>query len=195
MVRILNVTLLLIAIVGGVFVLRSRSQYDVTSCEYARLTTEVGRLSIIDETKIQALALPTGDPLDFQWQVYLPPKFDGRWKTQSDGGSSTSSMRSQEARTELVRVRFRKIDGQWFVWHKSNHGSGTSTLQHGELFEKPETLNVLQFAQRAMEVAESGKVTTLLKITAPAAQGREELIFTVQFGSHDAWAKQSAKGP
>lgn len=195
MVRILNITLLLITIVGGVFVLRSHSQYDATSREYARLTVEVGRLSITDETKIHALALPTGDPLDFKWQVYLPPNFSGQWKSQSDGGSSTSSMRTKEARTELVRVKFRKIDERWYVWHKSNNGSGTSTLQHGELLEQPKTLHVLQFAQGAIKVADSSKVVSLLKVTAPEAQGQEQLIFTVQFGSHDAWAKQPAKGP
>lgn len=198
MARILNILLLLVTLVGVLFVLQARSAFDVTRREHQRLTAKVGRLPIEDESKAHVIALETDEPLDFAWIVYLPAKFNAKWESVVyQSGSSSTSGGDSEARTEIVRVRFRKIDGQWHLWRKFINSSSThsiNNLQFGDALDQWESLDIEQLGRDGVVTIEPDDVVTLLEIspgTGEAANSTETPWCTVRVGSQEAWAKQS----
>jgi hypothetical protein len=67
-----------------------------------------------------------------------------------------------------------------------SNGNAISTLRHSEPLEKPGILQVFQLSEEAIEIADPSNIVSLLKVAGPAEEGREALIFTVQFGSQVA---------
>lgn len=202
-VRILNTLLMLTIIVGAIFAWRARSEYEPLRSEHKRLTAKVGQLTVADETKVHVVALETDRPLDFAWQIYVPAKWDGQWEyRQKYGGSGSSSGNHPSSRMEIVRVRFRKIDGKWKMWRKMINGSGASAVRFGELYDQPELLDVRQLATDEVKIVEPDEVATLLQIFTdqpqPAKWMRKEdpatPLLIVRFGSQEAWGKLQSKG-
>lgn len=197
MARILNILLLLIALVGVFFAWQARTRYEATRREHARLTAKVGRLPIEDATKVHVLALPSDDPLDFKWQVYVPAGFDAKWSLEYPGGGNSSSGVNHKTRTGLARVQFRKVDGQWYMWRKSTHGSSIVNVQYGELLEQPQLLTFQQLGKNSAKVLEADEIVTLLKITSeqkPLPNDGQSSLLKLRFGSRKAWASQQAQG-
>jgi hypothetical protein len=198
MVRILNTLLLLIAVVGVFFAWQAHTKFEPTRREHERLTAKVGRLPIEDATKVHVLAIETKEPLDFAWQVHVPANFDWKWQTtQFQHNTSTSSGKVQASRVELVRVRFRKIDGQWHVWNKMLGSSGVTSSSDAELLERPELLHIEQLGVGKLTAIEPDEVVTLLNITGKQPSRPEDpatTAFLGRFGSRAAWAKQPSKG-
>ncbi|MDA1050720.1 MAG: hypothetical protein O3C40_09610 [Planctomycetota bacterium] len=199
MSRILNILLLLTIIAGVYFVTHASTKYNATRDEYTRLTAKVRRLPIEDAAKVHVLALETNDPLDFAWQVYTPPKFNSKWEiTDFRNGSNSSSSMQHESQTEIFRVRFRKIDGQWVVWHKVKFSSRIeSGALEPELLDRSEARHVQQLGVGKVRVVEPDEVVTMLSIMSnqlsqPGAKAKTAIV--VRFGSQDAWAKQERKG-
>jgi|CXWL01.1.fsa_nt_gi hypothetical protein len=223
MVRILNILLLLIIIIGVYFVTQANTKFEATRSEYARLTAKVGRLPIEDATKVHVLALETEDPLDFAWLVYLPPKFAGEWlwqewwyqigtptgkhaikvdSAQSDGqklwnvhtGSSPCGI-NKESRMEIVRVQFRKINGQYFAWKKFTPYDYWRRVHSDELLHRPGTLNFQQLGKGRVQVLAPDAVSIWLEITQPQdSEVHNPPRCIVRFGSQEAWAKQPSIG-
>ena len=190
LIRLLNIVLLLACVIGIFFAILAGTEYHATQREHSRLTAKVGRLPISDPTKVHVLALDTGDPLDFAWLVYLPGQFKGSWKTVvSNSMSSTSGEESREPQTDLVRVKFRRIDGQWQMWNKRRTGSGLSSIPEGMFIDHPGSLNVMQMGQGQVEVVDTDQVATLLQIVAPPDQSSEGTFISMRLGSQAAWAK------
>ncbi len=196
--RILNILLLLTIIAGVYFLTQASTKYNATRDEYTRLTAKVGTLQIVDATKVHVLALETGEPLDFAWQVYVPANFNWEWQTQQfQRSTSRSTGKTQAASVELVRVRFRKIDGQWHLWNKLLGSSGATSSSDAELLERPELLSVQQLGVGEVKVIEPDEVVTLLSITGKQPSRPEDpatAAFVGRFGSQAAWAKQQNKG-
>jgi hypothetical protein len=157
----------------------------------------VGRLPIEDPTKVHLLALDTGDPLEFQWHVYIPAGVDAIWKLEYPGGSSTSSGMTSVSQTSLVRVRFRETGGRWQMWAQYGQGSSLADFQDGALFDQAESLVFEQLGQGTTTVLEMDQIATLLKITTgdkPLPDGRDEPLLDFRFGSRSAWAKEQDQG-
>ena len=198
MVRTLNILLLLVTLAGLLFAWQARSEYDAARGEHQRLTAKVGRLPIEDESKAHVTALDTDDPLDFSWIVYLPAKFKAKWESVVlHGRSSTTNGGHSEAQTEIVRVRFRKMDGQWHVWRKFINSSGThsiNNIQFGELLDQSESLDIKQLGRDGVVTIEPDEVVTLLEISSRRGEDSktfDEPLCTIRVGSQEAWAKQS----
>ena len=198
MIRILNILLLLIILVGVFFAWQARTGFEPTRSEYARLTAKVGRLPIGDATKVHVLALETNDPLDFAWQIYVPANLDWQWHTtRFQYTTSRSTGKEQASRTELVRARFRKIDDQWYVWHKILGSGGLSSSSYAQLLERPELLHIEQLGVGKLRVIDPDEVVTLLSVTGKQPSRPDDpamVAFLGRFGSQDAWAKQPSKG-
>lgn len=197
MVRTLNILLLMIALVGAFFAWYARSEYDATRRQHARLTAKVGRLPIKDATKVHVRAFESDNPLEFKWQIHVPAGFNGEWRLEYPRGSSSSMGTNQRPRTAFVRVRFRKIDGQWHMWSKHMNGSSIVDVKSGELLEHPESLRFQQFGKGEVKVLAADQVATLLKITTeqgPLGEEPAEPLLNFRLGSRAAWAKQRAQG-
>ena len=154
------------------------------------MTTKVGRYPVSDPTKVHVVALDTGDPLDFAWLVYLPGQFKGSWKTiVSNSGSGINSEDSREPQIDLVRVKFRKVDGRWQMWNKTRNGSGLRSISEGVFFDQPESLKVMQIGKGQVEVIDTDQVATLLRLESPPEQSSEGTTITMRLGSQAAWDK------
>src|SRR5690606_28566834 len=90
------------------------------------LAAEVGLIDVTDPDKFHVVALRTGEPLHFAWQIYVPANLKLAMETRGQGGGTSSMSGSgSEAEFHLVRVKFRKEGpGQWRVWFKWINGSG-----------------------------------------------------------------------
>src|SRR5688572_9201880 len=126
MLRFINALLLILALVGAWFAIRAGLEYQRLRVAHRLLMAEVGLLRVGDPDKVHFVAIETGEPLHFAWQMYVPAKFDQQWRVQLGSGGSSSHVSSSrpEPQFDIVRVRIREQpNGQTAVWVKHRSGS------------------------------------------------------------------------
>lgn len=73
--KLLNLSLLIAAIVGGVFTYQAGQKHRRLVSEFERLKNKVGDLTVDDPSKVHVRVLDTGEDLHFAWRVYFPAGF------------------------------------------------------------------------------------------------------------------------
>ena len=105
--RAVDLILLLVFLVGGVWAWTTGRERGRLEVDYKRLVRATGDLTIPEATKVYLRALDTGEPLHFAWRVYLPPHYQFAMRTNSGSMSMSSNSTAQEF---IARVRFREDD-------------------------------------------------------------------------------------
>ncbi|MBN2294352.1 MAG: hypothetical protein JXM70_18125 [Pirellulales bacterium] len=201
--KLLNISLLIAAIIGGFYTYRANRQYRQLKAEVNRLSVEVGDLDVADPSKAYVEALPTGEPLHFAWRVYLPANFQACWKHTSGSSWSTNSEPSEF----LSRVRIIEDDkGQLLVYHKEHGGSGKCNLGSTKLAKllrgRWNEIHVEQLGSDGIAVVDPNDISVLLRLTLSdelKIEAQEKLnkyenkqyqkeLFGIRFGSRDAFA-------
>ena len=191
--RAINLTLLVIALVGVYFALKAEAEYRPLREYHRQLAAEVGLMSVGDPEKVHIVAIPTGEPLHFAWQIYVPAGFAKQWHSRTGHGSSTSSGSSDtEPYFDLVRLRLREQSpGNWTVWTKHRNGSSTMGISGRELkeFEPLKSLSAQQLGVGQTVVLEEDEVATMLRLPTTG----EPPLVEVLFGSKQAFTKAAAE--
>ena len=166
----LDTLLSLLIVAGACCVWQSGSERLRLQPEYERFKRLTGELIPQDPAKVYVRALPTDDPLEFAWRVYLPANY--RLQVHHESGSSSGS--SSDPVNTIARVRLKEIDGTWRVYKKVAYGSSLSSLppKVGKfLSEHPEQLQVEQLGRGTTAEFSTSDSFVLLQLTA-AAEGR-----------------------
>lgn len=180
--RYVHLLLLLLTIVGGVLAIQAGREQSALRAEQRRLQAEIGDLRVDDPDRVAVLALATDDPLHFAWRVYLPRGYDHTWLATYGGGSASARRTVDQAEQQIVRLRFRQIDGRWEMWEKTRGGSSWSGGLGGsleKLLENPARLRIDQRGRGGVETFAREDLITLLKLegadarSADAASGEE----------------------
>lgn len=169
-IRILDLVLLLFIVGGGFVSWRSGRQRSLLSAEYQRLVGKTGELTVVDPTRVQVRAIPTGDPKSFAWRVYLPPNYTQILR-QSGGASSSST--TSDAREFIARVRFGEdAQGRTRVFTRFVGGSSDSGLAPKPLADllrgRWDQLQVEQIGSARPVTLEPGKSVVILELRIPA---------------------------
>ncbi len=106
--KLLDATLLLIALVGGVVVLYTSREQGRVRAKSERLSRSAGNLVITDPSKVHVLALDTGEPLHFAWRVYLPADYELFTRVMPAASVGSLVPGTSPARELILRVRFRE---------------------------------------------------------------------------------------
>lgn len=197
MQRNLEIVLVIATLVGGVFLWRSAQQHAELTREYQRLAAKVGRLPVKDQTKVHILAMDTGDPQHFAWRAYFPANYHYSYTCSSGGGSGSSG----EPWEGILRVRFREIDGQNYLYYRLLQGSGLRSIGSGKLYEvlkeHPDLMHKLlveQIGARELVTFDPSEVKTLIKLSLPADLANE-MVDKKGMASEDAQVEWIRLGP
>jgi hypothetical protein len=79
-----NLLLLMTCVALGVALWQSRQRIGPLQTEIELLRRELGYLTIAEPAKVNAIQLQTGNPLIWQWRIYLPP--GTRYRIRSSSG-------------------------------------------------------------------------------------------------------------
>ena len=123
--RILDATLVLIILVGGVFAWRSGEQRARSQSEFNRLSRQTGDLAISDPSRVHVRALPTNDPMHFAWRVYLPPSYSLQLRSSLGGTSGSFSATSKDF---IARARIREDENGDLQIYTRFSGSSTKSM-------------------------------------------------------------------
>jgi hypothetical protein len=195
MLRFVNSLLLLIVLVGACLSIRAGLEYQRLRARHRSLMAEVGLLRVSDPNQIHLVAIDTGEPLHFAWQMYVPTGFAQQWQVQLGGGGSSThiSSSSSEPQFDLVRVRIRKEpDGRAAVWVKHRGGSSYTTLPPREIeaLERSQW-PIEQLGADGVAVVDGQEVATLVRLSDPEASDKPPLM-EIRFGSRQAFQNQQA---
>ena len=105
--KALNFAMIVAIVIGGVLAWRTGEERSRLTSAYRRLAQITGDFTIADPSKAYFLALDTGEPLHFAWQIYLPPNYSHVFK-YNDGGEH--SWMTAGAVHTIVQVRIREDD-------------------------------------------------------------------------------------
>jgi|GEM_PF-3538054 len=158
--------LTILFLVGAVLLGHSTWRRIRLEPEFERLKRLTGELVPYDPTKGYVSALPSEEPLDFAWRLYLPAEC--RIYTRHGDGWGASGGLYDEMNT-VIRLRFREVDGQWQFYQQT----GTTQKSNVEprladiLSRGSHRLRVEQLGQEAVEELDMTKETSLLRITLP----------------------------
>jgi hypothetical protein len=198
MLKVVNVGLLLVALVGIYFAIDAGLATRRLRGEHQALSAAVGLLRITDPDKLHVVALKRDGPLDFAWQMYVPAGFRASWSTGLGQGGSTSSSGGSENDPyfALVRTRFRQnADGHWEVWTKSKNSSSTMSLspEFGKLLLlRPGQLDIEQAGAGEVLVLEKDEACHMLRIRAADTEDTKPL-FEFRFGSGQVLRKSKSQ--
>src|SRR5262249_47862507 len=139
------------------------------------------------------VAIPTDDPLDLAWQIYMPANSVVQWRAKYQGGGSFSSMggsTNQEAFFDFVRVRLREVaPGRPEIWFKQRNGSSLSGFSSAEYKRIKDSKAVIEtLGADKMAVISRDEVVTLFRVSDPQAPGKEPLM-EIRCGTQEAFAK------
>jgi hypothetical protein len=194
--RSVHALLLLAALVGAFLAIQAGREHQLLRAEHRRLKAEVGLLSVTDPDKMHVVAIPTGDPLHFAWQVYVPAICGLRWKASyGNGGTGGSSSGNAEPYFDLLRVRIReRKDGSPEIWFKRRSGSSLVSVspRDVEMIKQGEA-TIEQLAAEQTAVVDSQQVYTLLWVREQNALEKEPLI-NIRFGTPEAFQKELERG-
>ncbi len=168
LLRLLNLSLLIAAVIGGVLAYRVAVKHRGLSAEHRRLEAKVGSLPIEDPTRIHIRALDTDEECSFAWRVYVPAGLGIMW--QHGGGSATSW--DIAARHFIAQLRIRQSEnGCLEVFTSQAGGSGKFQLGNQALADllrdRWSDISVEQLGTEGVVVLEPDTVATLLRLTLP----------------------------
>jgi hypothetical protein len=188
--KLVHAVLVLTILAGAWFAVRSGREQSALRAKHRQLQGATGLIHVTDPTKVHFVAVPTGEPLHFCWQMYVPAGLRQRWTFNADGSSSTSASGASEAYYDLVRVRLRKReDGSWLFWNKTRHGSSSIAYhpKQSAEFENSADLQVQQTGDSDVDVVDHQRVVTLLRLSTAA----DKPLVEVRFGTPEAFQQQS----
>lgn len=189
MLRLINGCLLILAVVGACFSIRAGLGYQHLRAKHRKLIAKVGRLQIEHPDKAHFVAIDTGEPLHYAWQMYVPASFDTQWKIlgAGDGGSSGSL----QPYFDLVRVRVRKqANGGATLWIKELGGSRMLGLDARQLaLLEGQRFAIEQLGSEGTAVVGREQVVTLIRLSDPE-QPNENPLVEIRFGTPQAFLLQ-----
>jgi hypothetical protein len=178
--------------VGAFLAIQAGREHRQLRAEHRVLKAEVGLVSVGDPTKLHVAAIETGDPLDFAWQVYLPAKFELRWKAQFGGGASSGSHGggNTDPFYDLLRVRIRETaEGRPQVWFKHRSGSSLMGVSPRDFkLLKNGSVLIEQLGQHETAILDRDQVGTLLLVR-ELGPDKKPLI-EVRFGTPEAFQRE-----
>ena len=140
--RAVNILLAVVAICGAVFAWQAYPEYRKADREYRRLVRKVGRFEVDDESRFHVQAVPTEDPQEWLWNVYLPPKTNARLATRSSSGGGSTGKTTDSGKYGRIRLRIQEdAEGEWSIWHDGVFGTGFSSIHNRDDFD-PESWRV-----------------------------------------------------
>lgn len=203
MIRLINITLALLATYGAFVAFRESSLNRYLIEEHRALAAETGYLDMSDSSKVHVVALPSEDPLHFRWRIYVPDKCTLVWKTNQWGDVSDSSTGPLDF---IAQVRLRIDDGGFVrVFKDLKAYGGVGSLGGRELREfmrdRWDDVELMQFGADRPAAVDPEDVTTLLRIqmtkeiadeaesVLPASWARQVIpvLYQVEFGTKEAW--------
>lgn len=206
MIRLINITLALLALFGTIVAFRESSVNRDLSAEYRTLAAETGYLDLIDFSKVHVVALPSEDPLHFRWRIYLPEKCTVSWKTKNQWDDVSGS--SAGPQNFVAQVRFRKNENGFVrVYTDLESFGGVGALGGRELQEFMrdhwDDVDIYQLGSEGPALVDPEEIATLLRLQLPkyiADEAKEVLhtrsagqvlpvLYHVQFGTEEAWQK------
>ena len=208
MIRLINITLSFLAIVGAIAAFRESSSNEGLMKEYRALAAETGYLDVSDSSKVHVVALPSEDPLHFRWRIYLPNKCSINWRTNQWGDVSDSSTGPSDF---IAQVRLRIDDGGYVrVFKDLEAYGGVGSLGGREfqefMLERWHEVEIMQLGSDGPASLDPEDVTTLLRIqmtkkmadeaesVLPASWAKQivPVLYQLQFGTMDAWQKSES---
>lgn len=103
------------------------NRFQKANEEVGKLRDELGYITVVDEEKIHAVAIPTGDDMYWRWRLYLPGRVQYRIQIASwvgipkEGLPNSDSMflplcQDVESQEIIFSIRFyRNEKGKWFI--------------------------------------------------------------------------------
>lgn len=184
--RILDLLLIGIILVGSFFAVRSGLERQRLSKTFERLSRKTGDLVVADPSKAYIQALPTQEPLHFAWRVYLPPNYSVNLRSHQ---GSLSSFRSSSAVECIARIRFREDKkGDLNVYIRFVGGSSRSTLGDASfaklLHGRWENVQVKQLGTGQPAVFGADQTVVLLQLNLPE-ELRPEALKTISPHLHE----------
>jgi hypothetical protein len=206
MIRLINITLALLALFGTIFAFRESSVKRDLSAEYRTLAAETGYLDLADFSKVHVVALPSEDPLHFRWRIYLPEKRTISWKTKNQWDDVSGS--SSGPQNFIAQVRFRKNENGFVrVFTDLESFGGVGALGGHELqafmHDHWDDVDIYQLGSDGPALVDPQEITTLLRLQLPKGIADEAeavlrtrsagevvpVLYQVQFGTKAAWQK------
>ena len=203
MIRLINITLALLAICGAFVAFRESGLNSDLIEEYRAFAAETGYLDVSDSSKVHVVALPSEDQLHFRWRIYLPDKCTVNWRTNQWGDVSDSSTGPSDF---IAQVRLRIDDGSFVrVFKDLEAYGGVGSLGGRELQEfmrdRWDDVEILQLGSGGPAAVDPEGVTTLLRLQLPKEMADEAesilpaswanqvvpVLYQVQFGTKEAW--------
>lgn len=212
-IKVINTVLVIVIVIGALFTYQASVWRRWLLAEQTRLEAKVGSLLISDPTKPHVRAVPTGDEMHFEWRVYVPPGMAFKWG-QSVGGDSGESWHSSAVEF-TARVRLRENEqGELGVFSFSKQQDDNCWVKLGdrELAEllrgREGQIQVEQLGLERDAVIEPDEVVTVLRLTlsddmkqeaekkldSHVFSGGQRSLYTLQFGSTQAFRKARARG-
>jgi len=163
--KLLNISLLIAVIVGGIFTYQASRQNRRLEAEFQRLAVKVGDLAVGDPALVYVQALPTDDPLHFRWRVYVPANFNAKW---AHGGGYSMSTNSDPCEF-ICMIRLAEDDaGRLNVHHKEGNGSGRTSLGGTKLADlvrgREDEILVEQLGKDGVAVVRPDEVAVFLRL-------------------------------
>lgn len=166
--RALDILLLLIIAIGGVYAWKSGQERSRLRARYNRLASITGDPKITDPARVHIQALETDDPMHFAWRMYYPANYTQLIASRDGVGSSWSS----DANEFIGRLRFRMSDqGYLDCYEHFSGGSSRGSVVSGPtakfLVEHWNELQIEQLGADGLAVIDPKETVTLLQITIP----------------------------
>lgn len=203
MIRLLNMTLALLAFCGAIVAFRESSLNRDLLEQHRSLAAETGYLDVSDSSKVHVVALASEDPLHFRWRIYLPDKCTVIWKTNQWGEFSHSISGPQDF---IAQVRLRNDESGFIRVFEDLEAYGSLASVGGREFQnfmsdRWNEIEILQLGADGPVAIEPHVVSTLLRLQLPkniAAEAESVLpvswsrqvvpvLYQLQFGSKEAW--------
>jgi hypothetical protein len=158
-------------LIGVGFMIRSEIEQRELLAEFRRLRGLTAALTVEDLDKIHVVAMPTEDPAEFAWRIYLPPGETYRWATDTNGAISSvagTPDASADNHHFIARFRIAVHDGilqKFWVhpWGSSYNTFGSSDV--ARLFTSPQDhLEVRQLGDNGQLVFNRSEVVGLFEL-------------------------------
>jgi hypothetical protein len=166
--RVVDILLLAVIAVGGVFVWKTGQERSRLTARYGRLAAITGELKITDTTKVHFQALETDDPMHFAWRIYYPPKY----KPLIAGDDYDGGWWSKEPTESIGRVRFHVTERGDLDHYVRFPGGGQWGLREPGapakfLIDHWNELQIEQIGTDGLAVVNLDETVSLLRITFP----------------------------
>jgi len=115
--------------------------------------------------------VPSDQPLEFEWWVYIPAGFNIKTiveaKYKGSGPISTAAdSASAVEKFGRIRMRIRKVDGSWTLWETGPGFGGSMGINHSEFLEDVSQLAIGVAAEDGPILLANDEAFQLLHIAA-----------------------------